>query len=95
MKHIYKVSLIIFAISVLSWCFYWFEYRVYLIERDCSDKLLASAVSNENRDLYDKNIKLCINSGGYEKFRKILSENRPIELDEEVTENAQIQIEVR
>ena len=91
----FKISILLLGLITLIGVFYWFEYRVYLIEKDCSDNLLASAVSKQNRDLYDKNYKICINSGGYENFSNIVGSNKPFEVEEKTPEKQEVQIKVQ
>lgn len=74
-------------LAVAVW-FYWSEYKLQQIARDCSDGLLGWSVRSENTDLYSKFYKQCINSGGYENFRSIVNENRQEDEPDEETNPA-------
>ncbi len=81
----------VFFVVIAGW-FYWFEYRIYLIERDCSDKLLAKSVQENKRSMYDDYFKMCVNSGGYEKLKVIIDANKTEATKESTTEPKEVQI---
>lgn len=82
-------SLLFFAIG--GW-FYWFEYRIYLIEKDCSDKLLAKSVQENKRSLYEDYFDMCVNSGGYDKLKTIIDTNRNEPINENTNTPKEVQI---
>lgn len=83
-KTITTASIVVIVLAVVAFLFYWFQYIPHMIARDCSDNLLAKAVQKDDRDFYEKNYKVCVNSGGYENFKTIVNTN--IKPDEEVKE---------
>ncbi len=54
----------------MSW-FYWFEYLPSKTEKACSDYLWERSVVNNDTDIYEDYLKVCINSGGPENFKQI------------------------
>ena len=75
-KILMHTIIITFLLVTIGGWFYWFEYRVYMIKKDCSDNLLAKSAENRDYDLYNNLLTMCINSGGYEHFGEIIKANR-------------------
>lgn len=83
-KTVLGIIIAIVALAIIAFSFYWFQYIPHKIARDCSDNLLAKSVQKNDRDFYDENYKMCVNSGGYENFKTIVNSN--LKVEEEVKE---------
>lgn len=69
------LGLIILAVAVLSFCFYWFSYRPSTIKKNCYNEAKTKAIEKENRELnkeqdffskdsYEFYYKICLQSKG-------------------------------
>lgn len=67
------VGILIFIVSTVYIYFSWYVPRKIIT--DCSDGLLAWSVRADDMSIYNEYYKQCINSGGYEKFLKIIKDN--------------------
>ncbi len=62
---------VITVVFFAAGAFYWYEYLPTKTERACSDYLWERSIVNNDTDIYDDYLKVCINSGGPEEFKHI------------------------